>query len=304
MYQHILVPLDGSVLAEAALPMAAYWACAFQARVTLLHVIEPEASATVHGERHLTQDNEADTYLHEVARRMFPAGIPVECHVHLEATRKVSQAIVAHQAELRPDLIVMAVHGQHGLREVFFGNLAQQVVAFGDVPLLLVHPDAESRTSPFTCTLILAPTDGKAIHEPGLIVAAEFARKVGAPLHLLSVVPTVAALSGRHATTHRFMPGTTAAMLDMVTEDVHGYLQQQLARMQAEGMVVSAELRNGEPASVIADVAETRKASLVVLGTHGKVGMNAFWNDSLGAKIIVQSKRPFLLVPVKTEQKL
>ena len=65
----ILVPLDGSRLAEYAMGAAASLAARFHARLLLLHVLERGAPATVHGDRHLTGVEEAEAYLREVAAR-------------------------------------------------------------------------------------------------------------------------------------------------------------------------------------------------------------------------------------------
>jgi nucleotide-binding universal stress UspA family protein len=301
MYKHILVPLDGSSLAEAALPAAAYLARMLHARVTLIHIIEQDAAGTIHGERHLTLAAEAEKYLKDVASQAFVPEVAVVCHVHVEATSNVSRAIVEHQDELTPDLIVMCTHGKSGLRGVLFGNIAQQVVAFGHIPLLLIRPDEEAPSKQFSCDMILAPTDGDRIHEQGLVVACKLARMTEAKLHLLSVVPTAGVLSGQDATTQRFMPGTTSTILDMAEEELCAYLQEQIVQIQPQNIVVSAEVRRGEPAAVIAEVAETSNASLIVLGTHGRTGTKAFWRDSIGAKVVTQTKRPLLLIPVRTE---
>ena len=299
MYRHLLVPLDGSSLAETALPAAAYFTQVFQARVTLLHVIEQRAAATVHGERHLTGVAEAETYLREIAQTAFPAGTDVTYHVHDEAARNVSQAIAAHEGELSPDFLVMATHDQSYAHQALFGNMAQQVAAFGELPLLLIRADAESKQTGFACERILVPTDGEAHHESGLAVACKLAQQLGSAMHLLSVVPTVGDLSGRQALMQRFMPGTTATMLEIAEMEFRNYLNEQLGRLQQYGVSASAEVKRGDPATLIADVAETMNASLIVLGTHGRAGTSAFWRNSVGANVILRSKRPVLLVPVK-----
>jgi nucleotide-binding universal stress UspA family protein len=69
--------------------------------------------------------------------------------------------------------------------------------------------------------------------------------------------------------------------------------------VRVAGELLEGELRRGEPAAVIADVAESANVSLLVLGTHGRTGTNAFWRDSTGAKVVAQTRRPLLLVPVK-----
>ena len=75
MFKHILVPLDGSHLAEAALAPAARIAGTLGAPVTLIHIIEQEAPREVHKDRHLTQADEAQAYLREVAARAFPSTV-------------------------------------------------------------------------------------------------------------------------------------------------------------------------------------------------------------------------------------
>ncbi len=68
MFKHILVPLDGSKLAEAALPAAVSLAQTFKAPVTLLHIIEQDAPEEIHRDRHLTEAREAEAYLAEIAK--------------------------------------------------------------------------------------------------------------------------------------------------------------------------------------------------------------------------------------------
>ena len=72
MFKNLLVPLDGSRMAESALAAAAYLAPKLRARVTLMHCIERAAPETVHGERHLREPEEARAYLEEAAARAFP----------------------------------------------------------------------------------------------------------------------------------------------------------------------------------------------------------------------------------------
>src|SRR3970040_770796 len=74
MFRHVRVPLDGARLAEAVLPVTAAFARALGAKVTLLHVVEPAAPATVHGDVHLTQAAQAETHLRGGAGWLAPPG--------------------------------------------------------------------------------------------------------------------------------------------------------------------------------------------------------------------------------------
>jgi nucleotide-binding universal stress UspA family protein len=81
MFRRVFVPLDGSRLAESALPAAVELAKHLGARTTLFHALERSAPATVHGERHLTAEAEAAAYLAEVASWMARRGITVDTHL-------------------------------------------------------------------------------------------------------------------------------------------------------------------------------------------------------------------------------
>ncbi|HWP67693.1 MAG TPA: universal stress protein, partial [Rectinemataceae bacterium] len=63
MFSHILVPLDGSALAESALSIALYTARIFNAKITLFHVAEKDAPQEIHGQRHLADGGDALSYL-------------------------------------------------------------------------------------------------------------------------------------------------------------------------------------------------------------------------------------------------
>ena len=70
--RHLIVPLDGSRLAEAALPITRQLAQSLVAPVTLVHLIERHAPERIHGEHHLSSPGEAERYLTELSRRFFP----------------------------------------------------------------------------------------------------------------------------------------------------------------------------------------------------------------------------------------
>jgi len=65
-----------------------------------------------------------------------------------------------------------------------------------------------------------------------------------------------------------------------------------------EGFQASAHVLRGDPASVIVEAAAQAKIDLIVLGTHGKTGMDAFWSGSVAHRICSQSRVPLLLIPV------
>lgn len=298
MFGHLLLPLDGSRLAESALLPAAYLAQKLGAPLTLLHIIERDAPQAVHGERHLTDPQEARAYMEEVTRRVLPGGLQVEQHIHTRETANVAYGIVEHAAELAPDLIVMCTHGWGGLRDLLFGSIAQQVVALGSTPMLLIQPDAGGQAPPFACRRLLAPWDGVPHHAQALPVAAELAHACRAELHLLLVVPTLGTLSGDSAATGRLLPGATAEVLELATQEAGAIVAWQADRLRAPELPVSEEVGRGEPVASIVETARRMDADLIVMGTHGKAGTSAFWAGSIAPRVCSRTRLPLLLVPV------
>jgi nucleotide-binding universal stress UspA family protein len=298
MFKHILVPLDGSHLAEAALAPAALIAETLDAAVSLIHIIEHDARPEVHKDRHLTKEDEAHTYLREVAARAFPSTAKVETHVHSAAVENVAQSIVEHaQEEFAPDLIVMCTHGKTGVRGLLFGSIAQQVVSHGTTPLLLVRPTEKGQT--FQLKRVFVPLDSESIHDDGLPLSEELARSFNAELYLLSVVPTFGTLTGEQAATSSMLPATTAALLDIKEENAREHLQEHLDVLHSAGLRAAAEVARGDPASEIVKSAEKAGADLIVLSTHRKAGIGAFWARSVAPNVANHSTLPLLLIPLK-----
>ena len=94
------------------------------------------------------------------------------------------------------------------------------------------------------------------------------------------------------------MPGTTQAILEIAEADLQSYLHRQVSRLRQTGVSASAELRHGDIAPAILEAAEKLDAGIIVLATHGKAGNEAFWTNSVAARVQAQTTRPLLLVPV------
>jgi nucleotide-binding universal stress UspA family protein len=298
VFKHLLVPLDGSSLAESALPAATHIARKLGASVTLIHVVEKDAPKEIHKDRHLTNAEEANAYLQEIAGHAFSPEVHVEWHVHIEEVKDVARSIVLHTQELGQDLVVMCTHGRSGVRDWFMGSIAQQVIALGRTPVLLIPP-RDIGQAVFPCRQALVALDGVPDHEQGLRVAAGLAPACGISLHLLMVIPTLSTLKAEKAATGRMLPGAMMAMLDLTEQGGKDYLVRHMETLQAGGIVTSAEVARGDAVAVIVATAQRIQADLIVLGTHGKTGMDAFWSESVTPKLSGRSLVPLLLVPVR-----
>ncbi len=299
-FKKILVPLDGSKLAETVLPLAELLAHQNQAQLILFHVMEQNPPDKVHGDRHLVDQPEASTYLRQLNATLDPE-ISVDIHLHTSAEKDVARSIVTHSREMEVDLIVMCAHGQSGLQKRIFGSIAQEVLNQGDVPVLMLSPKKEFRDMSCKCQCILVPLDGNPDHEAGLDMAVELSNTCKASLHLVMVVHELSTLPGEEAASAVLLPNATSALLDMNCEEAELYLTELMGKLIERNIPVTGEVQRGDPAKQIVRSAKEFEADMIVLGTHGKTAMDAFWSGSVTPKIATQTHLPLLLVPVHTD---
>ncbi len=298
MFKNFLVPLDGSAMAESVLPAVAQIAALFNTRIILIHVIEKDAPQKIHGEHHLTNPAEAQIYLDRIKATVFSHNLQVEAHVHSAEIKNVAESIVNHLSEFGHDLIIMCSHGHGGTRDLLFGSIAQQVVALGTVPVLLFPSSREYYPEVRNWRHILVPLNEDPQHAQSIPFAVSLARIFQASLHLLMVIPTYGKLSGDWVTTSRFLPSTTDRMLDEIVDEGLEYLKQYKDDLEQQGLSVNINVLRGEPVEVISQVTLESQINMMVLGTHGKVGTEAFWSGSIMPRICAKCKIPLLLVPV------
>ena len=118
------------------------------------------------------------------------------------------------------------------------------------------------------------------------------------------VIPTRGDLKAEEALTAKMLPGAMAATLDLAQEAGVNYLAGKLSQVQAAGIQATAEVARGDALTVIVDTVQRIHADLIVLGTHGKTGMDAFWSGSVTPRLSGRSEVPLLLVPVRDAIKL
>lgn len=298
MFTRFLVPLDGSDLAESVLPAAVYLTEQFNATLILFHALEQNPPATVHGARHLTDLAEARAYLDAIAARLNRPNLTIERHVH-PSEPNVAQSITRHANALNAQLTILCAHGRSGLREALVGSIAQQVIHQGTTHVFLLRPGPKAD---WKCHKILLPLDSAPVHEPAMPIAGEFARVCDASLLLITVVPTASTLSGERAATSTFLPTTTNAMLDLAERGAVDYLEKMTGKLLAEGMNAQGLVTRGDAAIEILSSAERSGADLIVLATHGRGSIEAFWARSVTPQVIARATSPLLLVRVSGEE--
>jgi len=298
MFSKILIPLDGSSFSEAAVPFSINLAMQMHSRITLLHVIEKNPPKSVHGEHHLAGYNEASEYLENLKNSSYPKGIEVDCHIHPDDGISVEKAIAKHKEEISADLILMTTHGWGGLKEIFFGNIAQQIFNTGTIPVLFIPPSLKNPSTDKWPEKIILPLDGTGEHEKGGEAAAEITKSCGSELTLAFIIPTLNTLPADKNALGVLLPGATREVLEMQEDVAEEYLNKKMGEFRNMGINVKTEICRGDPALGINRIVEKENIDLIVLGTHGRVGISAFWSGSVGAKITNRAKAAILFVPI------
>jgi nucleotide-binding universal stress UspA family protein len=303
MQPKILVPLDGSPLAEAVLPRAAAWARATGGVVVLTRVSAPALVAPptawtiptplVGYENTLHDMDLARDYLTDAAMRLKQTGVEVET-TGLDGDP--AAAIIAY-AEEHPEvtLIAMATHGRSGLSRWVLGSVAEKVLHAAPVPLLLVRPDGNETPAAPSSDLqtILVPLDGSIFAEQALEVAFASARTTGAALRLVTALPVPDDMA---ATDSGLTPAPVPAQYQIEVAQLTAYLEQQAEPLRRAEITVETQIVNGRPADAILHAAAEAHAGLIVMATHGRSGLQRLWLGSVAMKVVQGATLPVLLV--------
>ena len=296
MFNRILVPLDGSKLAESVMPTACYLSSQLHATLVLFHVVEKKAPEEIHGQHHLREVGEARTYLENLAEQLSCNGVFTEINVHEVQESGVAQTIRDHAVELHTDMVILCAHGSGGLRDMLFGSIAQQVIRQGAVPVLFIKPDSVSDIKETGIRRILLPLDGSPSHEESIPAALELAGKCGADIRLLTVIPTEDTSSVREQLTLRVSPRTAKLSLAAAERHAEEYLQTIGKQISDKGIKVSGLVLRGDPATLAAEAAVQEQADMVIMATHGHNIADARWEGSLTPRFLPKNTAPVLLV--------
>jgi nucleotide-binding universal stress UspA family protein len=286
MYRTILVPLDGSPLAEQAIPLALAVAQRAKADVRLARVHErttPEGGPA-----------SDQSYLDAIAGRLHAAAaVPVTATV---LTGPVEAALCEHARLVKASLMVLTTHGRGPLSRLWMGSTTDELLRHTCVPLLIHRPTADSPatlTTGFQFHRILVPLDGSDVAEEALGPAAEMARIMGANLTLLRVVepmPMVAP-DGLVYTPTAIDP----SFMDELISQAHKYVDHVAARWQGEGLAVeSCVISNDLPTTAVLDAAANH--DLIALATHGRSRIARLFLGSVADKVVRGAVCPVLVV--------
>lgn len=274
----IVVPLDGSKVAENAVPYAALLARLYDnCSVHFLHVADPD---TVKTPTDLAHARDAFT--------SYASGLAqdhaIKDPVYHVAEGAAADAILRYKWENGARLVVIATHGRGGVHAMFVGSVADKVCRASRVPVLAI-PGIEIQVAPGAGPMLIA-LDGSPEAEKGLALGREIAGKVGSPVYLLrayNVPPPVGVEFSYYS----------PELLDSFEEGARDYLQS-VARTGEHTVVVQST-----PAIAIEEAAQKYEAGMVVVTSRGKGLAQRVALGSTTDRLMHSLQRPLLIVPVE-----
>lgn len=292
--RHVLVPLDGSTLAEQALPVGAALAARAGGTLHLVRAAEPVTQVAPEVAREAAREAGAEVrrYL-ETIGRTTAAGHPGAV-VTAELRGRPSDAVRRYADRQEVDLIVMTTRGRGGLARWWLGSVADELLRRSGTPLLLLHAGQEAQPTSFESMLV--GLDGECDHrvlERALVFGA---LAPGSRFILAQVVePEIPLLTPLARYPHHVGPNWDERRVDEAAERLSS-LAEKLRRGGVEATWKVVEGRG--VADSVLELAHSLGADCLVVGTHGLEGIDRMVLGSVAAKILRGAEVPVLVVPV------
>ena len=301
MINHILVPLDGSTLAECVLPHVLAIAPVTQASVTLLHVLEhPEnrnGNSPIDPMGWHMQKQEVQTYLEQTAERLKPAGLDV---TPLLLEGKSAESIIDYARANSVDLIALSTHGRAGLSGWNVSSVVQKVLLRAYRSILLARAYGPPATEGIQYKRIFLGTDGSARAEFMIPVAISLAEHYKAELVIGTVVERPALIQRMPASEEdTTLINKLAERNQKVAEHYHEQVRTQLSLkgLEAKSAVAVAD----HAVSALHDMVDELKADLVILVAHGESGERRWPYGSISTSFIAHGNTPLMILQDLTE---
>lgn len=318
MLHSVLVPLDGSPLAEQAIPLAVRVARATGGSLRLLHVVTalndyrsyasncPELWKIIADDARHT----ALAYLTSIADRDELQGLDV--HLHICAGQPASSILDAAQSS-HADLIVLSSHGYTGLKRWALGSVAQQIARHATVPVLILRNNTGiqelSQRDEDRSAQVLVALDGSPQAEAAIIPAIQLATALSAPgqgiVHLMRVIKPFSLKEER--TYEKY--DIDIDLREQARYDAECYLQgikDQLCKdctIPRPIKIIWSVMENDDIAEELITVAEQHDCSptgkactLIAMATHGRTGLPHWTMGSTTERVLHHTMLPLLVV--------
>lgn len=304
MFRKILIAVDESSCSERAGRVGLAFAKKLNAQVVVTHVMK--APPTYWG-----LAAPSDTMKHHAQEILEPwalLGQQMQLDFRTEPMHddNIAEGIVYLANRSQCDLIVMGTHGREGLGRMLLGSVAERVSRLAKMPVMLVRGDGQVEPSTGLFERILAPVDGSEAGRPAFELADRLAAQLGAELQILHVVPPLPApMVGPYGgNMTAFNWEDTLRAMEEQGEAIVEHAQKLAQAPRVKTALLKAQTRR--EADVIVDFARDSRADLIVMGTHGRTGLERLLLGSVAEGVAHHAPVPLLLVrpvPAASDEK-
>lgn len=285
MIKTILIPLDGSSLAERAIPYAVRLAHAGGGRLVLFHAT-PDHDQLARSEAELAVIASLGQHVETLRRLGVEAA---SWTVHGPPGAAIRSVVREHHV----DLIVMSTHGRGGIGRMLYGSVADQVIREAAVPVLLVSPACDRRWEEGKPLRIMVPLDGSHASEAALAPARDLGQALNAELWLVRAVEEPFEQSLRYG------PNGVPFVIQAGGSDLDEalrYLETVAGRFGTSFSSIDVFADVGRAARVIAEAARREDIDLIVMATHGRTGLARLALGSVATTVLQHAPVPVMLV--------
>lgn len=286
----ILIPTDGSAAADRATEHALSLASQFDATVHALGVVDLQQAAgpfSAGGLEPTFVDRLRNRADEDIERIEDQWDRPDQFHTHVE-NGAPSDVILDYITEHAIDLVAMGTHGRTGLRRFVLGSVTEHVLRESPVPVLATRASEDDPTLPYQNVLV--PTDGSDCAGAALDYALSITAACDGTLHTLNVVDE-SMVTGSPGDT---LPSSYLDNLETMGEEA---TETFATRAKERGIAIETAVERGRPGGAICAYADDADIDLVVMGTHGRSGIERFLLGSTTEQVIRSGTRPVLAVP-------
>src|SRR5215211_3844475 len=274
--ERILVPLDGSAVAEQSIPYVAALAAenaeitfiqivleAHSERDLLGHVVVPAGEV---GHRSRMQGLD---HLRDAADR-WRSILPVEPRCEVSIGDPIKE-IIAAAKRLSCELIAVASHGRGGVRRLAVGSVAHDLARSSPVPVLLIRARDDAGNGHARLDRIVVPYDGSELASAAIPAAIDLAKQIGSGIFLIRVVSPTDYAPMPVATESYFPSAAYEETIELVEQNAESELKTVADVIENAGVEVKHMVLPGTPAEAI--IEQTRHEDLIVMTSHGRSGL-------------------------------
>jgi nucleotide-binding universal stress UspA family protein len=285
-FHSILVPVDGSTLAEAAIPYALTLAERARSKVQFVFVYQdrlPLEPAELAWQYLLQLTDRARERLGDSVSSALLHG-------------PVAANLVKQARKIGADLVIMTTHGRGGLERAWLGSVTDQLIRRIGIPVLVIRPADGVAVPEAQPSEILVPLDGSTLAETALQPAAALAKLWDAELTAVQIVYPIPIL----AEPDRAVPEMSLQELTAIARaSAEEYVRLTAESLRGRGVKASgmALIGTDGPAQQLRELARPGQVSLIAIATHGRGGIRRFILGSVADKLVRTAEVPVLVVP-------